>query len=65
MQAKVKNKSLNKTQEEIINLKKSLLNLNFQKSTGQLEKTSQIKKIRRNIASLKTKLNSQKGKENA
>ena len=47
-----------------INLhKKTLLNLKFQKSTGQLEKTSSIKKARRKIASLKTSLNLQKGKQ--
>ena len=33
------NKDLMKMQEEIINLKKSLINYYFQKSTGQLEKT--------------------------
>tara|TARA_Y100001970_G_C13701924_1_gene587607 strand:+ start:293 stop:487 length:195 start_codon:yes stop_codon:yes gene_type:complete len=46
----------NKIQEEIVNLKKSLLNLNFQKSSGQLEKTSEIKKAKKQIAKLKTKL---------
>ena len=45
--------------------KKLLLNLKFQKSTGQLEKTSSIKKARRKIASLKTLLNLQKGKQDA
>ncbi len=34
-----------KVLDEILNLKKSLLNLNFQKFSGQLEKTSQIKSI--------------------
>ena len=49
-----------------INLhKKSLLNLKFQKSTGQLEKTSSIKKARRKIASLKTSINQQRGKQDA
>ena len=33
-----------KVQDEILNLKKTLLNLNFQKFSGQLEKTSQIKR---------------------
>ena len=46
--------NLKKSKEDIINLKKTLLNLNFQKSTGQLEKTSNIKKTRKNIAQLKT-----------
>ena len=34
--------------------RKSLLNLRFQKSTGQLEKTSEIKKTRKKIAQLLT-----------
>ena len=42
---------------ELYSLRKSLLNLNFQKSTGQLEKTSEIKKIRRKIALLITNIN--------
>ena len=45
-----------KIQEEILNLKKTLLNLNFQKFSGQLEKTSQIKNAKKQIARLKTKL---------
>ena len=52
---------LKKMSTEINSLKKSLLNLNFQKSTGQLEKTSEIKKVRRKIASLKTSINQEKG----
>ena len=42
----------NKIQAEINTLKKSLLNLKFQKTTGQLEKTSDIKKTRKKIARL-------------
>ena len=37
--------------------RKSLLNLRFQKATGQLEKTSDIKKTRKKIAQLLTKKN--------
>ena len=55
----------NKIQEEILNLKKSLLNLNFQKFSGQLEKTSQIKNTRKQIARLKTKLSTTNGGKNA
>ena len=41
---KDKMKNNNKIEEEILNLKKSILNLNFQKMSGQLENTSKIKK---------------------
>ena len=64
MNAKARTKDLNSLKSEINSLRKSLLNLKFQKSTGQLEKTSEIKKARRNIASLKTIISYQKGKKN-
>ena len=54
-----------KIQEEILILKKKLLNLNFQKSSGQLEKTSQIKNAKKQIARLKTKLSNVGGVNNA
>ena len=49
---------------ELISARKSLLNLRFQKATGQLEKTSQIKTSRKKIAQLLTKLNQNKELEN-
>ena len=54
-----------KLQDEILNLKKNLLNLNFQKFSGQLEKTSQIKKTKKEIARLKTKLSNENEVKNA
>ena len=59
------NKKITQINSEIVVLKKSLLNLKFQKSTGQLEKTSEIKKTRRKIASLKNDISKSKGKANA
>ena len=53
-----------KIQDEILNLKKNLLNFRFQKISGQLEKTSEIKNTRRKIARLKTKM-SNGGEKNA
>ena len=55
----------NKIQEDILNLKKTLLNLNFQKFSGQLEKTAQIKNAKKQIARLKTKLSNVGGENNA
>ena len=54
-----------KIHDEILNLKKTLLNLNFQKFSGQLEKTSQIKNAKKQIARLKTKLSNVGGENNA
>tara|TARA_B100001123_G_scaffold257385_1_gene286967 strand:- start:11 stop:208 length:198 start_codon:yes stop_codon:yes gene_type:complete len=65
MNAKIKKTDNQNIRSEISLLKKSLLNLRFQKSTGQLEKTSEIKKVRRKIASLKTSITHQKGLKNA
>ena len=54
-----------KIQDEIMNLKKTLLNLNFQKFSGQLEKTAQIKNAKKQIARLKTKLSNVGGENKA
>ena len=63
------NKKLNidnkKIKDEILNLKKKLMNLYFQKSSGQLEKTSSIKDARKQIARLNTKLSNTNGDKNA
>ena len=57
--------NLKKSRSELNTLRKSLLNLNFQKSTGQLEKTSEIRKTKKKIASLLTDINLNKEKNNA
>ena len=63
------NKKINidnkKLKDEILSLKKTLMNLNFQKSSGQLEKTSKIKDTKKQIARLNTKLSNIDGVENA
>ena len=64
MQKKDKKLDLKKIKSEIEDLKKSLLNLRFQKATGQLEKTSELKKIRRKIANLKTGIVNKAGETN-
>jgi len=58
-------KKIKELKSEIMVLKKSLLNLKFQKSTGQLEKTSEIKIIRSKIARLKTEMTKIYGANNA
>ena len=42
---------------KISDLRKESLNLRFQKSSGQLEKTARIRVVRRQIARIKTVLN--------
>jgi ribosomal protein L29 len=63
--SKNKNITDKKILDEILNHKKTLLNLNFQKSSGQLEKTSNIKKTKKEISRLKTKLAILNGANNA
>ena len=65
MNALLKNIDNKKIRSEINGLKKSLLNFRFQKSTGQLEKTSEIKKTKKKIARLKNEINKTKGGSNA
>lgn len=40
--------------EALLNLKKEQFNLRFQKATGQLEKSSRINEVRKDIARVKT-----------
>ena len=54
-----------KIKDEILSLKKTLMNLSFQKSSGQLEKTSKIKDTKKQIARLNTKLSNINGEKNA
>ena len=59
------NTDYKKIKDEILNLKKTLMNLNFQKSSGQLEKTSKIKDTKKQIARLNTTLSNINGDKNA
>ena len=65
MNKKQNNTDLSKMRAEVVNLKRNLMNLKFQKSTGQLEKTAEIKKIRLKIARLKTNMSQVIGEKNA
>ncbi len=40
--------------DEVLKLKKEQFNLRFQRATGQLENTSRVRVIRRDIARIKT-----------
>jgi ribosomal protein L29 len=46
----------NKMRIEVNALRKSVLNLRFQKATGQLEKTSELRKLKKRIAKLLTNI---------
>ena len=65
MNKKQNNSDLSKMRAEVVNLKRNLMNLKFQRSTGQLEKTAEIKKTRLKIARLKTNMSQVTGEKNA
>ncbi|MCC2617464.1 50S ribosomal protein L29 [Aestuariibacter halophilus] len=50
----LKEKSVEELNAELLNLLREQFNLRMQHSTGQLEKTDQLRKVRRNIARVKT-----------
>ena len=50
----LKKKSVVELNEELVAAKKELFNLRFQNATNQLDNTSRIKEVRKNIARIQT-----------
>ena len=50
----LRNKSVAELNEELVAAKKELFNLRFQNATNQLDNTSRIKDVRKNIARIQT-----------
>ena len=50
----LKGKTAAELQEELVAAKKELFNLRFQDATNQLDNTSRIKEVRKNIARIQT-----------
>ena len=59
----LKGKSATELNEDLVALKKELFNLRFQNATNQLDTTSRIKEVRRNIARVKTVITEKSGAE--
>ena len=55
----LKAKSTADLNEELVAAKKELFNLRFQNATNQLENTSRIKEVRKNIARIQTVITEQ------
>jgi len=53
----LRGKSAQELNEELVAAKKELFNLRFQNATNQLDNTSRIKEVRRNIARISTLIN--------
>ena len=50
----LRSKSATELNDELVAAKKELFNLRFQNATNQLDNTSRIKEVRRNIARIQT-----------
>ena len=58
----LKAKSVVELNEELVAAKKELFNLRFQNATNQLDNTSRIKEVRKNIARIQTVISEKAGK---
>ena len=52
--SEIRDKSLDQLDDELVKLKKEQFNLRFQRASGQLENTSRVRAVRRDIARLQT-----------
>ena len=50
----LQSKTAEELQQQLVDAKKELFNLRFQNATNQLDNTSRIKDVRRNIARIQT-----------
>jgi large subunit ribosomal protein L29 len=50
----LREKTPSELKEELVTAKKELFNLRFQNATNQLDNTSRIKEVRKNIARIQT-----------
>ncbi|MGB3178444.1 MAG: 50S ribosomal protein L29 [Albidovulum sp.] len=53
----LKTKTPDQLRDELVALKKEAFNLRFQQATAQLENTARMRKVRRDVARIKTVLN--------
>jgi large subunit ribosomal protein L29 len=63
--AELRSKSTDELNQELQSLLRAQFNLRMQKATQQLNKTSQIRKVRRDIARVKTLINQKAKAETA
>ena len=59
----LKSKSAAELKDELVAAKKELFNLRFQNATNQLDNTSRIKEVRKNIARIQTVITEQASTE--
>ncbi|WP_163938183.1 50S ribosomal protein L29 [Paraferrimonas sp. SM1919] len=59
--SELKDKSVEELNAELLNLLREQFNLRMQHATGQLTQSSELRKVRRNIARVKTIINAKAG----
>lgn len=57
----LRGKTVDELNDLLLNSKKELFNLRFQRASGQLENTARIREVRRDIARVKTMLHAPSG----
>jgi large subunit ribosomal protein L29 len=60
----LKTKSVSELNSDLVAAKKELFNLRFQNATNQLDNTSRIKEVRRNIARIQTVISAKETEQN-
>jgi large subunit ribosomal protein L29 len=60
--SELREKSVDDLNKELLELTREKFNLRMQTATGQMNRTHQLKAVRRNIACVKTILNEKAGK---
>lgn len=50
----LRTKSVDELKEQLIGLRKEAFNLRFRRASGQLENTAEVRRVRRDIARVKT-----------
>ena len=61
----IKVMTVDQIDDEVLKLKKEQFNLRFQRATGQLENTTRVREVRRDIARLKTIARQKRGSKTA
>ena len=59
--ADLRAKSADELKQMLLDLRKESFNMRFQQASGQVENTAQVRKVRRDIARIKTRLGNEKG----
>lgn len=55
--SELRGKTADELKSQLVDLKKELFNLRFQKATGELQNSARFRQVRRDVARVKTLLN--------